>query len=131
MVFRVRATPPTSKTLQELTVATPNTKTTSDIKTGRTIEPPTEMLALADRFREQLVSSVRQSHQLSLDGAQTWVKAMSVFPMMDLPNLPGIPALPGMEASTMYLFDMASDLLNAQRAFALQLAGALVPEKTR
>ena len=85
---------------------------------------------LAQKFREQLVSTVQQGQQLSIDAAQTWVKAVSVLPVPDLPKIPGIPAMPGMEAATKYTFDVAADLLNAQREFALQLANALVPAKT-
>jgi len=105
-------------------VATPNTNTKT------TAENATEIPALAQKFREQLLSTVQQSQQLSVDAAQTWVKAVSVLPIIDLPKVPGIPAVPGVEATTNYTFDVAADLLNAQRAFALQLANALVPEKT-
>jgi hypothetical protein len=107
-------------------VVTPNTKTTNG----------TEMPAIAQKLREQLVSTVQQGQQLSVDAAQTWVKAvsvlpaMSVFPAMDLPKIPGIPDLPGMEAATRYTFDVASDLLSAQREFALQLTNAFLPAKT-
>jgi hypothetical protein len=38
--------------------------------------------------------------------------------------------MPGMEAATKYTFDVASDLLNAQRDFTLQLESALTPAKT-
>ena len=120
LVCRRRRAP--SKSLKEFTVATPNTKTASDTAT--------EMPALAQKFREQLVSAVQQGQQLSINAAQTWVKAVSVLPVMDLPKIPGIPAMPGMEAATKYTFDVAADLLNAQREFALQLTNALVPAKT-
>jgi hypothetical protein len=103
-------------------VVTPNTKTSN--------ETVIEMPVLAQKFREQLVSAVQQGQQLSIDAAQTWVKAVSVLPVMDLPKIPGIPAMPGMEAATKYTFDVAADLLNAQREFALQLTSALVPAKT-
>jgi hypothetical protein len=103
-------------------VVTPNTKTTS--------ENTAEIPALAQKFREQLVSTVQQGQQLSIDAAQTWVKAVSVLPAFDLPKIPGIPALPGVEAATKYTFDVAADLLNAQREYALQLTSALVPAKT-
>lgn len=99
-------------------MVTPNAKTAS------------EMPALAQKFREQLVSAVQQGQQLSIDAAQTWVKAVSVLPTMDLPKIPGMPNMPNMEAATMYTFDVAADLLNAQRAFALQLTSALVPSKS-
>ena len=110
-------------------MATPNTKSTSDIKTEAMTEAPSEMPVLADTLREQLISTVKQSQQLSLDAAQTWVKAVSVLPMADMPSIPGVPALPGVEAATKYAFDLAADLLSAQREYVLQLASALVPEK--
>jgi len=103
-------------------VVTPNTKTTS--------ENVTEMPALAQKFHEQLISTVKQSQQLSLGAAQTWVKAVSVLPAFDMPTIPGIPSQPGVEAATKYTFDVAADLLNAQREFALQMTQALVPSKT-
>lgn len=101
-------------------MATTNTKTT----------PRTEVPELAQKFREQLVSTVQQGQQLSVDAAQRWVKAVSVLPVPDLPKVPGVPSAPGVEAATTYTFDVASDLLNAQRDFALQLANLLVPEKS-
>jgi hypothetical protein len=100
-------------------VVTPNTKTTS--------ENVNEIPAIAQKFREQLVSTVQQGQQLSIDAAQSWVKAVSVLPAFDLPKIPGIPALPGVEAATKYTFDVAADLLNAQRDFAVQLTNTLLP----
>ena len=90
---------------------------------------PTEMPELAQQIREQLVSTVKQGQQMSVDAAQTWVKAVSVLPLPDLPAIPGIPAVPGVEAATKYAFDVAADLLVAQRDFALQLASVFIPEK--
>jgi len=118
----VSATPHTLKTLKELTVVTANTKTPT--------ASPTEMPALAQKMREQLISTLQQSQQLSIDAAQTWVKAVSVLPAMDLPKMPGLPAMPGLETATLFAFDVAADLLNAQREYALQLTHALSPEKT-
>ena len=63
--------------LEELAMATTTSKTT------------TEIPALAQKIREQLVSTVRQGQQLSVDAAQTWVKAVSVLPVPDLPAVPG------------------------------------------
>lgn len=92
--------------------------------------PTTEMPDFAKKIREQLVSTVQQGQQLSVDAVQTWVKAVSVLPVPDLPKVPGVPALPGVEAVTVYAFDVAADLLNAQRDFTLQMANVLVPEKS-
>ena len=107
-------------------MATPNTKTTSETLS----ETITEIPALAQKSREQLVSTVKQGQQLSVDAAQTWVKAVSVLPAFDLPTIPGFPDMPGLEAATKYTFDVAADLLNAQREFALQLTSALTPAKS-
>ena len=100
-------------------MATATTKTTS-----------TEIPDLAQKIREQLLSTVRQGQQFSVDAAQTWVKAVSVLPAVDLPAVPGIPALPGVEAVTKFTFDVAADLLSAQRDFALKLGNVLVTEKS-
>jgi len=100
--------------------------TTATTKTART----TEMPELAQKIREQLMSTVQQGQQMSLDAAQTWVKAVSVLPVADLPTVPGIPSMPDVEATTKYTFDIASDLLNAQRDFALQMANVLAPHKS-
>ena len=112
-------------------MATPNTttKTTSETLHETVNQTVNEMPAFAQKLREQLVSTVQQSHQLSLDAAQTWVRAVSVLPVMNLPKVPAIPALPGMQTATTYTFDVAADLLNAQRDFALQLTSALAPAR--
>jgi hypothetical protein len=121
----VSASPCTFKTLKEFNVATPTTKAASD-----TNETLIEMTNMAQKFREQLVSTVQQGQKMSVDAAQTWVKAVSVLPVMDLPKIPGMPGLPGMEAATKYTFDVATDLLNAQRDFAMQLTSVLTPAKS-
>jgi hypothetical protein len=109
-----------SRNIKELTMATATTKTNT----------ATDVPATAQKIREQLLSTVRQGQQLSVDAAQTWVKAVSVLPVVDLPTIPGVPTLPGVEAVTQYTFDVAADLLTAQRDFALQLAGVFTPEKS-
>jgi hypothetical protein len=90
----------------------------------------TEVPELAQKIREQLVSTVQQGQQLSLNAAQAWVKAVSVIPVPDLPTVPGVPTAPSVEAATTYTFDLVTDLLNAQRSFALQLTDVLVPVKS-
>jgi hypothetical protein len=91
--------------------------------------PTTEVPDVALKIREQMISSVKQSQQMLLDAAETWIKAVSVLPVADLPTIPGLPALPGAEAVTKFTFDFATDLLKAQREFALQLASVLVTDK--
>ena len=90
----------------------------------------TEIPDMAQKIREQLLSTVQKGQQLSIDGAQGWVKAVSVLPVPDLPTIPGVPTLPSVEAATTFTFDLAADLLKAQRDFAFQLTNVLVPAKT-
>ena len=107
-------------------MATPTIKTASETVAETVAQIP----ALAQKSREQLVSNLQQGQQLSIDAAQNWVKAVSALPTLDLPKVPGVPAVPDLEAATKYTFDVAADLLNAQREFALQLTNTLVPAKT-
>jgi len=98
--------------------------------TATTSKTATQTPELAQKLREQLLSIVQQGQQLSVDAAQAWVKAVSVLPVPDLPKIPGLPAVPALEASTTFVFDVAADLLNAQRDFALQLANVFTPAKS-
>jgi hypothetical protein len=87
----------------------------------------TQLTELAEKAREQLVSTVKQGQKLTVDAAQAWTKAAAALPTPDLPKIPGVNALPSAEAMTTYTFDLAIELLNAQRDFALQLAGTFAP----
>jgi len=89
----------------------------------------TEIPEFAAKISDQLISAVKEYQQFSVDTAQTFAKVAAVFPATDLPSIPGAPAFPSAEAVTKFAFNFTSDLLNAQRDFALQLASALVPEK--
>src|SRR5664280_3246320 len=86
-------------------MATPTIKTASET-VAETVE---QIPALAQKSREQLVSNLQQSQQLSIDAAQNWVKAVSALPSLDLPKIPGVPAVPDLEAATKYTFDVAAD----------------------
>ncbi|HTC70799.1 MAG TPA: hypothetical protein VK662_14610 [Acidothermaceae bacterium] len=89
----------------------------------------TELPEIAAQVREQLVSTVKQGQKLTVDAVQAWSKAASALPVPELPQIPGVASLPGVEAITAYTFDLAIELLNAQREFAIQLAVALTPTK--
>ena len=109
-------------------MATATAKTASETVTEPVSE--TEIPDLVQKSREQLISGLQKGQQLSIDAAQKWVKAVSVLPSVDLPKIPGMPALPDLETTTKYSFDLAADLLSAQRNFALQLTNTLSPAKT-
>jgi hypothetical protein len=97
--------------------------------TTKTAPKTTDLPEIAQQVREQFVSTVKQGQQLTVDAVQAFTKAASVLPTPVLPEIPGVPALPGVVAVTTYTFDLAIELLNAQRDFALQLAGAFTPAK--
>src|SRR5665811_764541 len=83
-VSRVAATPCTFQASKEFTVATPNTQTTSETIS----ETVTEIPALAQKSREQLISTVQQGQQLGIDAAQTWAEAVSVsYTHLTLPTI--------------------------------------------
>jgi hypothetical protein len=92
--------------------------------------PTTDIPDFAQKMREQLLSTIRQGQQLSIDAAHAWVKAVSVLPVPDLPKLPGLSVIPDVQTATKYTFDVAADLLNSQRDFALQLAKTFIPVKS-
>jgi hypothetical protein len=86
----------------------------------------TEIPELATKVREQVLATVQQGQALSLDAAQSWVKAVSALPIPELPAVPGLPVA-SVEAAATYAFDFASDLLAAQRDYTLALAKVLAP----
>lgn len=55
---------------------------------------------------------------------------MVAFVPSDLPENPLAAALPDVPASTAYSFDLAAQLLAAQKDFAVALTTTLTPDKT-
>lgn len=98
--------------------------------TATTNRTTTEIPEIAQKAREQLLSTIQQGQKLSLDAARSWVKAVSVLPVPDLPKVPGVPTVPTLAAAHTFAFDVAADLLNAQRDFALQLANVFATAKS-
>ena len=106
---------------------------TSTTNNGTKTTPTTEIPETAQKIREQLLTTVQQGQQLSVDAAETWAKAVSALPVKhlpDLPKIPGVPTIPSLEAATTFTFDVAADLLNAQREYTLRLINVLAPEKS-
>jgi len=92
--------------------------------------PKTDVPEFAQTLRDELITNVKQAQKISLDATTTFVKAVSALPVPELPTIPGVAEIPSAEALTTYTFNLVTDLLNAQRDFALQLANVLTPEKT-
>ena len=70
-----------------------------------------------------------QSQSLSLDAARAFADALPSVPSR-LTDTRGLVALPDLPAVTAYGFDLAAELLAAQKDFALTLASTFIPAKT-
>ena len=90
---------------------------------------PTDIPDAAQKLGEQLVSAVKQSQSLALDAARTFAGAWSSVPS-SLSEIPNVVPLPDVPAVTAYGFDLAAELLAAQKDFAVTLATTLTPGKT-
>jgi hypothetical protein len=87
--------------------------------------PTTDIPEIVTKSGEQFLSALKQYQQAAVEATETWAKAVSVFPVTELPSIPGVPAVPNAKALTTYAFDFTTELLNVQRDFALQLTSAL------
>ena len=97
--------------------------------TNKSSTTPTDIPDAAQKLGEQLVSAVKQSQGLALDAARAYAKAWSSMPSQ-LSEIPTVVALPDAPTVTAYGFDLAAELLAAQKDFALTLATTLTPGKT-
>ena len=94
-----------------------------------TSKPTVDVLDATQKFGEQLVSTVKQSQSLALDAARAFAGALPSVPS-GLSETRGLVALPDVSAVTAYSFDLAAELLAAQKEFAVTLASTLTPAKT-
>jgi hypothetical protein len=95
--------------------------------TDKSSTTPTDIPDAAQKLGEQLVSAVKQSQSLALDAARTFAGAWTSVPS-SLSESPIAAAL--LPAVTAYGFDLAAELLAAQKDFAVTLATTLTPGKT-
>jgi hypothetical protein len=91
-----------------------------------TSKPTVDVLDATQKFGEQLVSTVKQTQSLALGAARAFAGALP----SGLPETRGFVALPDVQAVTAYSFDLAAELLAAQKDFAVTLASTFTPEKT-
>jgi hypothetical protein len=84
----------------------------------------------ASLVRDQTVASIKQGQQLVLESLSAWTTAVSKL-NAQLPQLPGLPSLPafpavdGLSKTVEAGFDVAQELLSAQRQLAVSALGAL------
>lgn len=98
--------------------------------TDKSSTNPTDIPDAVQKFGEQLVSAVKQSQSLALDAARVYAGALSSVPLLHLPQIPKVAVLPDAPTATAYGFDLAAELLAAQKDFAVTLATTLTPDKT-
>ncbi|HYO04168.1 MAG TPA: hypothetical protein VET27_20775 [Mycobacterium sp.] len=97
--------------------------------TDKTAAAPTVVPEATQKLGEQMVSAVKQSQNLALDSARAFAAACSSMPV-NPSAIPGMGSLPDVPAVTAYGFDLAAELLAAQKDFAMALAETLTPSKT-
>ena len=94
-----------------------------------TSKPTVDVLDATQKLGEQLVSAVKQSQSLALDAARAFAGALPPVPSK-LSETRGLVALPDVPAVTAYSFDLAAELLAAQKDFVVTLASTFTPDKT-
>jgi hypothetical protein len=97
--------------------------------TAKSSTTPTDIPDAAQKFGEQLVSAVKQSQSLTLDAARAFAGAWSSVPS-SLSGIPNVVAFPNAPTVTAYGFDLAAELLAAQKDFAVTLTTTLAPRKS-
>jgi hypothetical protein len=97
--------------------------------TSKSTTNSTDIPDATQKLGEQLVAAVKQSQGLALDAARAYAKAWSSVPS-HLSEIPKVAVLPDVPTATAYGFDLAAELLAAQKDFAVTLATTLAPNKT-
>jgi hypothetical protein len=99
---------------------------TESATSAKTKSNGTKAGELSEAMREELVASVKQAQQFTLDALTTWVDVVGkvVPPPLAFPFAPArSEVLEGFGTA----FDMAQELLTMQRKFASELIDVLVP----
>ena len=85
----------------------------------------TKVPVIASTVRIQIISAVQRSQRFTLEAAQAVTKSASSLPKPELPSIPGRRLIPSPSTAARFTFDFATELLNSQRDFALELARIL------
>jgi hypothetical protein len=110
-------------------ITAPATKPAAVTARVEVTKTATEIAAPAHKSHAQLASSLQLAQQLCLDASQIWANAFSAPSLVDLSQIPGLPHMGDLRAATNFTYDVAADLLTAQREFTVQLAKVLLPTK--
>jgi hypothetical protein len=87
------------------------------------------ILDATQKVGEQLVSAVNQSQSFALDMVRAYAQAWPPVPSK-LSEIPAVVALSDLPAVTAQSFDLAGQLLAAQKDFAVALANTFAPAKS-
>jgi len=88
-----------------------------------------DILDATQKFGEQWVSAVKQSQSIAVDVARAFAQAVPPTPLRLYEARTSV-GLPDVSALTAYGFDLAAELLAAQKDFAVTLANTFAPAKT-
>jgi hypothetical protein len=94
-----------------------------------TSTPKIDVLDATQKVGEQWVSAVKQSQNIALDVARAFAQAVPPVPSR-LSEARSVMGLPDVPAITAYGFDLAAQLLVAQKDFVVTLANTFTPAKT-
>jgi hypothetical protein len=94
-----------------------------------TSTPKIDILDSTEKAGEQLVSVVKQTQSVALDVARAFAQALPPVPARTSEAV-GVIALPDVEALAAYGFDLAGQLLAAQKDFAVSFAHTFAPAKS-
>jgi len=86
----------------------------------------TKTAPLSAAIRDEVIASVKQAQQFTLDSVSTWVDVVGkVAP--ELPHIPFVPTRTEVVDGLGSVFEFTDELLASQRKFAADLANLLVP----
>ena len=85
----------------------------------------TKTAQFSGRLRDEVVASVKQAQQLTLDSVSTWVDVVGKV-VTELPHIPFVPTRSEVVDSLGSVFEFTEELLTTQRRFAVDLANLLV-----
>ncbi|HEV8298335.1 MAG TPA: hypothetical protein VGQ20_13600 [Acidimicrobiales bacterium] len=94
---------------------------------------PASLKELSVAAQDQLLSAVKTSQAVMLDGVRAWSDAVEAITPSSLSpsSVPGLDALPSPAEILDLSFDFTTKLLTTQKEFADSLLGAITPMKVK
>ncbi|MGD0810325.1 MAG: hypothetical protein ABSA91_11535 [Acidimicrobiales bacterium] len=86
----------------------------------------TKTAPLSAAIRDEVIASVKQAQQFTLDSVSTWVEVVGKT-VPELPHIPFVPTRTEVVDSLGSMFEFTDELFASQRKFAAELANLLVP----